>query len=110
MHVPFVATRVEQRYNLPGFGINASNIRPLVVIARQTGQTKVTGPCTAPVLFCNNMVYRKGKAVVDLQNSAILTTVARSLHTKSANAISMCFQWLLCLPMISRRDLRERGS
>jgi hypothetical protein len=74
-----VTARVEERHDPLCVGINSGNIRPLVVIAGETGQTKIARSSKTAVLDSDNVVNLKGKPVVGLRDFAVLATVASPL-------------------------------
>jgi len=58
---PFVASRVEQAYDLTGFEVDGGNIASLKTVASKTGPGEVILPGRPPVFARHDMVYLMGK-------------------------------------------------
>src|SRR5256885_612336 len=71
MSVPFVAAGVEQWNELFCLGIVPRNVCALMVVARETGKTKIMGTCNSSVLECDNVIHLEGKLMIFLGQLAV---------------------------------------
>ena len=65
---------VEQGNNLSGVGINSRDIRPLVAVARKTGQAKVTRQRATLVMLGNDMIDLEWEIEIRLMDLAVFAT------------------------------------
>jgi len=64
---PLVTAGVEQWDNLPGFGIDSGDVRPLVAVARETRKAKVTCLGSTLVMLGNDVVDLEGQVQIVLR-------------------------------------------
>ncbi len=78
MAQPLVASRIEKRDDSSRFGIDTSDVRPFVTVARKTAKAKVARRCLTFVIFRNDVVDLKRNSLVFLRDLAVLATVSGS--------------------------------
>src|SRR5437762_797725 len=76
---PPVPPRVEEPRALASVGVDACEVRALVVVVGEAGEREVAGDRLAPVLFGDDVIDLEGKLVVVLRHPAILTAVVSAL-------------------------------
>ncbi len=75
---PLVASRIEKRDNFSRHGVDTSDVRPFVTVARKTAKAKVARLCHTFVIFCDDVVDLKRNSLVFLRDLAVLATVPGS--------------------------------
>lgn len=78
-----MATRVKQLGVLAGQRINAGEIRSLVTIAPETGQSQVAGERPAAVSGGDDVVNLERQLIKPLGDATVFTSVVRPLPDKS---------------------------
>lgn len=61
---PFMTARIEQRHDSSGIGIDASDIRTFMAVAREAAYAKIAGFCRPLMIFRNDVIDLEGEPVV----------------------------------------------
>ena len=73
---PLVASRIEKRDDFSRHGVDTSDVRPFVTVARKTAKAKVARLCSTFVTCCDDVVDLKRNSQILLGDLAILATVS----------------------------------
>jgi hypothetical protein len=76
---PVFAPWVKQWDEPACYGIEASNVRTLMIVAGETGESQVLGYCRAAVLLRDHMVDLEWELVERLRNPTVLARMTRPL-------------------------------
>jgi hypothetical protein len=57
---PLMTPGIKQRHYLPGPGIDTTNVRPFVAVARKAAQAKVAGFCRTRMIFRDDVIDLEG--------------------------------------------------
>lgn len=86
MLLPLMASWMEKPDNSPGARITSGDVRPLVVVAKETSQRQIPGRRWTIVLARNNVVNLKGKVVVISRHPAVFTDVSGATPNQTFQA------------------------
>ena len=72
---PRVDSRVEERGDSPGIGIDGSKVWALVSIAARAGEREIAQRIIATVLTGNDMLYVEGPTMIDAREKTVFAAV-----------------------------------
>jgi len=73
-----MASRIEKRHDFSRLGIDASDVRPFVAVAREAAQTKIVGLRQTFMILCDDVVDFEGNSIAALGDLTVFATVASS--------------------------------